>query len=534
MNSISKYIYNLLVKPFKSQFPFFVIILLFSSIVDLIGFSIFESVPKAIFICMHHFVICYFITFILCILPSKIRKWYRGLFFLLLGVNFLIDIICVYSFHFTFDQEVPAILLGTNSNEAIEFIHTFIPYSLVLIIIVSFLFFGFVYIKLRQIPLYIKDKYCIVLLLLVFLSLLSFATISNKNFGNVSITKVYTILNATSPPDLKDYAVHPQLLTLSEKKPKNIVMIIGESFSKTHSSLYGYHKNTNPCLKVLQNNGLLYIFNNIQTPALNTVPVFQSLMSTYKPEFKDSINWFECITIQGVLNEAGYYTSWISNQSQKGFHDNVIAKFAYLCDTSVFAGNRFAAMGKKDFDEIIIDSISKYKNIRDEQYYKFYFIHLMGSHPDFKKRYPLSFDIFKADDYPDKKKEQRNILASYDNSILYNDFVVSKIMNLFSEDEAIIFYFSDHALDVFDSRDDYVGHARYNDSKSLIAGSNIPFMVYMTPSFQSDFAEIKNILQSKLDCYYRIDDMIYTIMDIIGVRFKDNNRDNKQSLLNLY
>lgn len=144
-----------------------------------------------------------------------------------------------------------------------------------------------------------------------------FTTISNKNFGNVSITKVYTILNATSPPDLKDYAVHPQLLTLSEKKPKNIVMIIGESFSKTHSSLYGYHKNTNPCLKVLQNNGLLYIFNNIQTPALNTVPVFQSLMSTYKPEFKDSINWFECITIQGVLNEAGYYTSWISNQKSK-------------------------------------------------------------------------------------------------------------------------------------------------------------------------------------------------------------------------
>ena len=244
MNRISKYIYNLLVKPFKSQLSFFIIILLFSSVVDLIGFSVFESVPKAIFICMHHFVICYFITFILCILPYEIKKWYRLFVFLLLGVNFLIDIICVYSFHFTFDQEVPAILLGTNGNEAVEFIHTFIPYSLVFIIIVSFLFFGFVYIKLRQLPLYIKDKYCIVLLLFVFLSLLSFAVISNKNFGNVSITKFYTILNATSPPDLKDYAVHPQLLTLSEKKPKNIVMIIGESFSKTHSSLYGYHKNT--------------------------------------------------------------------------------------------------------------------------------------------------------------------------------------------------------------------------------------------------------------------------------------------------
>lgn len=176
MDNVFRYIYNLLIQPFKSQLSFFIIILLFSSVVDLIGFSVFESVPKAIFICMHHFVICYFITFILCILPSKIRKWYRGLFFLLLGVNFLIDIICVYSFHFTFDQEVPAILLGTNSNEAIEFIHTFIPFSLVFIIIVSFLFFGFVYIKLRQLPLCIKDKYCIILLLFVFLSFIVFCS----------------------------------------------------------------------------------------------------------------------------------------------------------------------------------------------------------------------------------------------------------------------------------------------------------------------------------------------------------------------
>lgn len=526
-----KKIWSKLCLPFQEGFLFFLTTFLLSACIDIVGFSLFESFFKGIFIGLHHYVICYLLTLLSCLLPGKWRVYYRIIAFVLLAINFLIDIVCVYSFHFTFDQEVPAILIGTNQNETIEFIHTFIPISLIGIIISFFIAIKFMYgwLNAQKITLSKRIQYTGVAL--CFISYLTIALVSNKNWKNVSLGKIYTFMQVSTPIDLRQYQVNPNLKHVSDRQPKNVVMIIGESFSKTHSSLYGYDKQTNPYLATLKDKGLLFIFNHVQSPALNTIPVFQSLMSTYKPEYKDSINWYECITLQEILQKVDYHTYWISNQSQKGFHDNVITKYAELCDEMYFVGNRFTAMGKRDFDEIIIDPIKKCIKLGDTDSLSFYFVHLMGSHPDFKKRYPSGFDKFQAEDYPNKPRKQRSQLATYDNSILYNDSIVYTIMNLYKNKEAIIFYFSDHALDVYDSRDDYVGHARYNNKKSAEAGSAIPFMIYMTPLYQKKFPEKKMLIQSKLDTPYRTDNLIYTIMDIIGVIFDDNGDVGKYSLL---
>lgn len=509
--------------PFNNSFYFFISIFLLSCITECIGFFCFESFVKSIFIALHHFVICYFLTLLLQILPKGLKSAYKTIVFILLSINFIIDIVCVYSFHFTFDQEVPAIILGTNSNEAAEFISSFIPFSLILLICLSFIAFIIFYKLVKNLNYHISlgVQYC--LLSFVFLGLISFIVVSNKNFGNVSITKIYTFLNASKPIDLENYKVHPVLKITKKRRPKDIVMIIGESFSKSHSSLYGYEKMTNPKLSSLRSDSLLYVFDNVTSPALNTIPVFQSLMSTYKPEYADSINWYECLTLQELLKESGYFTYWISNQSQKGFHDNVIAKYASLCDKSVFVGNRFAAMGKKDLDEIIIDSIIKYKRHSRNNEYCFYFIHLMGSHPKFENRFSEKFNKFKEKDYLSYIPNQRETLAAYDNSILYNDSVVYEIMDLYKDEEAIVFYFSDHALDIYDSRNDYVGHARYNDEKSVKAGLSIPFFVYMSPLYKEEYMNEKNKFIRNRSMKYRTDDMIYTIMDLIGVQIDGNN-----------
>lgn len=508
---------DIFLKPYNIGLNFFIFTFIFSSLVECVGFASFESLAKSVFIALHHYVICYILTLLLYILPGLFRNIYKQIIIGLLVINYIIDIVCVYSFHFTFDQEVPAILLGTNSNEASEFISSFIPLSLIFLICISFIVFIIFYKLLNRLKIQPRLGLQYLLLSIVLLGCFSFIMVSGKNFGNVSVTKVYTFLKASKPIELEKYKVYPNLKFSKEKMPRNIVMIIGESFSKSHSSLYDYTKKTNPKLSSLRNDSLLYVFENVTSPALNTIPVFQSLMSTYKPEYGDSINWYECLTLQEILRESRYYTCWISNQSQKGFHDNAIAKYASLCDLSVFAGNRFAAMGKKDLDEILIDSIKKYKQCLKEREHCFYFIHLMGSHPKFENRFPNKFKYFKESDYLGYKPNQRETLAAYDNSVLYNDSVVFEIMNLYKEDEAIIFYFSDHALDIYDSRDDYVGHARYNDEKSVKAGMNIPFMIYMSLLYQNIFEEEKKQIIDNKTKTYRIDDMIYTIMDLIGV-----------------
>lgn len=80
------------------------------------------------------------------------------------------------------------------------------------------------------------------------------------------------------------------------------------------------------------------------------------------------------------------------------------------------------------------------------------FYHLMGQHPSFRERYPDGFNFFKSTDY---ESEHPQILADYDNATIdkYNDM------------DAIVFYFSNHGLDIFETDANYAGHAK-NTPKS--------------------------------------------------------------------
>lgn len=521
---------NFWLEPFRENIVYFILALILSSCVDIIGYSRFESIPKGIFIGMHHYVLCYLMILVMSLLPQRLRQIYFSLLMVLLAFNFLIDVVCVFSFHFTFDREVPAILLGTNGDEAMEFVQTFIPFRLVFGIL---LFAGFLillgkYLFRRGIRINHSCQY--LGLLLVPLSFLVIQVMGSKNWGNVSLNKIYVIMNSAAPPDLSAYRVVPDLITSHTPSPKNIVMIIGESFSKSHSSLYGYAKKTNPRLEELRDSGYLYVFHRVKSPALTTVPAFKSIMSLYRPEDGNRVKWYECMKLEDILDATGYTTYWISNQSQKGFHDNVVATYAMLSDTVIFAGNRFMAMGKDDKDGILVEEVRKFLPAKQDDKKRFFVIHLMGSHPDFKKRYPLAFDKFDEADYMECPESQRENLAAYDNSVYYNDSVTYELMNLFKNRESIIFYFSDHALDIYESREDYVGHAIPNIAQSREVGSNIPFMVYMSAGFQRNFLPELERLKQKERVPFRTDNMIYSIMDVIGVRFAKDDSVRKYSL----
>ena len=150
-----------------------------------------------------------------------------------------------------------------------------------------------------------------------------------------------------------------------------------------------------------------------------------------------------------------------------------------------------------------------------------YILHLMGSHMAFNMRYPESYEIFDSEDYdivhPDFSIENKQLLAEYDNSICYNDFVVNELISRFADSDAIVFYLSDHGIDVFKSSDDYIGHAKTNDAISVGAAKKIPFMVYTSPLFREKHSELQQRIESAVSRPYRTDSVMYTIMDIAGV-----------------
>ena len=74
-------------------------------------------------------------------------------------------------------------------------------------------------------------------------------------------------------------------------------------------------------------------------------------------------------------------------------------------------------------DGALLPIIKEAKKSQRER--NFYVVHLMGNHMDYKKRYPEEFDIA----LPFTQK-QKVALACYDNSVLYNDYVVNEIYRM--------------------------------------------------------------------------------------------------------
>ena len=62
-----------------------------------------------------------------------------------------------------------------------------------------------------------------------------------------------------------------------------------------------------------------------------------------------------------------------------------------------------------------------------------------------------------------------------------------------------------------------MAHAKVTDPKSVEAGTNIPFMIYTSHLYQQNYPNEMEQIKQCIKQTFRTDDMIYAIMDIIGV-----------------
>lgn len=79
---------------------------------------------------------------------------------------------------------------------------------------------------------------------------------------------------------------------------------------------------------------------------------------------------------------------------------------------------------------------------------------MWGQHVNPKERFPESFAYFTADSINRNELsiEERQYIADYDNAVIYNDYVVNSIIDLYKNEDAIVLYFSDHGDEANDYR----------------------------------------------------------------------------------
>lgn len=514
---IFRKVYEFFAKPFKEDFIFLFIMALlvcgprfvFHSYVQYQGWS------TLIWETAHSYLLCYFVALAIQLIPNKLKKLYKYSFNLLAFIDFCIDTACIIVTRNPFYNDHVAIVMGTNLSEGKEFINTYVTFTLLWIILFAVVLICLLYKDTRFIN-YLGRQVALIATVLSVSSCAYFIFKGSNTWECRFYNKIVALLLFETPPDLRPYQHKLDLDLSNSSLPDNVILILGESFSKSHSQMYGYEKNTNPCLRALANDSLLITYKNATAPALHTIDCVKAIMSTYKMEYKDSVNWYECITLPNIMRHCGYSTTWISNQSPSGVFDNIATRYSELCDTSIFVGNTMKGVGKTDFDEDIIPKLHSIVE-RDKN---FLIIHLMGSHLDYKMRYPEKWHRFQVNDYPKLNDSQKSVIASYDNSILYNDYVVNEILKYFESKETLALYFSDHGQDLFDSSEDYFGHAITSDSLSAAAAVQVPFFVYMSSKYQMNFPNETEGLKAKSEVPINTESTIRFICDALGVELK--------------
>jgi heptose-I-phosphate ethanolaminephosphotransferase len=272
-------------------------------------------------------------------------------------------------------------------------------------------------------------------------------------------------------------------------------------------SLYGYKRNTNPLLGQRKD---IIVFNDVVSPYSNTINSVLSILSesnlVNKKEMTKSINVFD------VFHSAGFKTYWISNQSPIGIWDNLVAVFANHADVTryvnISGSSSFEAIMNSSYDSKLLKPFKKV--LEDSASKKFVVLHLMGSHSSYRKRYPADYDLFQGEG------EVMELIAQYDNSILYNDYIVDSILNVLKfytngNKIAAAVYLSDHGENVYDEQNK-VGH----DYSGVLPKQNveIPFVVWLSGSYNREFPDKVRQIKSAVNHPFVSDDLFHSILDL--------------------
>ena len=222
------------------------------------------------------------------------------------------------------------------------------------------------------------------------------------------------------------------------------------------------------------------------------------------------------------MSASGYYTYWLSNQEKVLRFGQAMLVIPPLADSSLFVNSRLPDddlldSREESYDERVLPRLMVGKQFARGRDKLFEIIHLSGQHMTFSKRYPKRYAHFDPQDIAitvgDPNDYKRSIKAEYLNSVLYNDWVVSTIMHSYDDTPALIFYLSDHGLDMYDNPAD--PESMWHDvSKQALP---IPFMVYVTPAMRRLHPELYTQIKEARERPIMSDILTHSITGLLGI-----------------
>jgi len=434
-------------------------------------------------------------------------------------------------------QSVIFAVLETNAQEAREFIGQYITFSVLAGIAAYSVFAWLIWRRLRPVHLprsYAAGAALAALALSLGMPYVDF--LRNKKSFAVATNNLYARMEPAAPWQLlggylqyrkqldnvqsfldRNSSLPPleKLADANGDAPRTLVLVIGESTTSQHMSLYGYPRKTTPLLEALKGKGELFAFSDVITARPWTIGSLQQALSFANQQ--EPRRYLTEPNLLNLMKQAGYKIFWVTNQQAMSEYNTLLTAFSQQADVVKYLNNNRV---QKTFspDQVVFEPFAEI--LADPAPKKFIVLHLLGAHTKYSLRYPSEYDRFTGRDHVPEglTDKQAEIWNSYDNAILYNDFVVTSLIDIFSRTRSngFLVYFSDHGEEVFsDLKHEVLGRNENKPTRNMYA---IPFLVWLSPEWKEthpaagDFASMLNRRYS--NAYF-----IHTWSDLAGLSY---------------
>lgn len=303
--------------------------------------------------------------------------------------------------------------------------------------------------------------------------------------------------------------------TTDHGMPQVVVMVIGESSRYDRWSINGYKRETNPLLK--QESNLVPLSNMITSVSATRLSV--PVMVSRKPATQSLKAGFNEKSFLSAFKEAGFKTYWLSNQMSFGQFDTPISVFAKEADVTQFL-NLGGFTNQSNFDEILLEPLRI--AVSDPAPKKLIVLHTLGNHWNYSHRHPKQFDkwqpsLFGIDKpaYTDVKWKT-HLNNSYDNSILYTDWFLSKVIGTLktSNQLASMMYVADHGQTLYDGECDLAFHG-HNTQYEF----HVPAMVWYSDFYKEAFPEKVDRLKRNRRAKLATENVFHSLLDMADIRY---------------
>ena len=499
----------------------------------------------------------YLLCVLLSLIPQRVRCWVRGAICVLLYGVALIDVYCFQRFGSTLNPTMLLLVGETNAREASEFFRTYFNVELltgktgwVLLLLLSHILVAFA-IRKTDIANRMKNNWqvCGGSILFILLTISCFTSAFNKQavyhiMTRQNVGDMERLLTGKrhaemyKPIDRLLFSIQANRLAAKQLdrliegidavqvdscsfRVPSIVLIIGESYAKTHSQQYGYPLPTTPRQIAREQTGRLVPFSDVIAHWNLTSFVFKEIFSMHT--IGQEGEWCDYPLFTELFKKAGYQVTFLTNQFLPKAKEAVYDfSGGFFLNNPQLSAAQFTYRNQQvhRYDKGLLND---YDSIAPKEGPRLTIFHLMGQHVNYSQRTPYNRRKFNRDSYKDIRHDlsdgQLDILAHYDNATLYNDSIVDLICSRFEGQDAVVIYMPDHGEECYEGNRKFFcrNHQAVVDYELAHYEFDIPFWIYCSEKFTKNHPDLFEAIKTARQRRFMTDALPHLLVYLGGI-----------------